>query len=55
MTACRAYLAEYSTSEGSVRFPSLSMLRSNQSCPEEPRRLEGEYGDFLAWAREYSV
>ena len=54
-TACRAYLATYSKSEGSVRFPSQSMLRSPQSCPEQSRRLEGDYGDFLTWAREYAV
>ena len=55
VTACRAYLATYSNSEGSVRFPSQSMLRTPQPCPEELRRLEGEFGDFLTWAREYSV
>ena len=55
VTACRAYLATYSRSEEGVRFPSRSMLRSSQSCPEESRRLEGEYGDFLTWATEYSV
>ena len=55
VTACRAYLATYSKSEGSVRFPSKSMLRTPQSCPEQSRRLEGEYGDFLSWAREYAV
>ena len=55
VTACRAYLATYSKSEGSVRFPSKSMLRTPQSCPEQSQRLEGEYGDFLTWAREYSV
>ena len=31
------------------------MLRTPQSCPEQSQRLEGEYGDFLTWAREYSV
>ena len=55
VTACRAYLATYSNSEGSMRFPSQSMLRTPQPCPEESRRLEGEFGDFLTWAREYSV
>ena len=55
VTACRAYLATYSKSEGSVRFPSQSMLRTPQSCPEQSRRLEGDYGDFLTWAREYAV
>ena len=55
VTACRAYLATYSNSEGSVRFPTQSMLRTPQPCPEELRRLEGEFGDFLTWAREYSV
>ena len=55
VTACRAYLATYSNSEGSVRFPSQSMLRTPQPCPEESRRLEGEFGDFLTWANEYTV
>ena len=55
VTACRAYLATYSKSEGSVHFPSQSMLPSPQSCPEQSRRLEGDYGDFLSWAKEYSV
>ena len=54
-TACRPYAAIYRLSEGSVRFPSTSMLRHEQLCPEESRRLEGEYTDFLTWAREYSV
>ena len=58
-TACRGYLATYgatySQSEGSVRFPSQTMLKSPQPCPEESRRLEGEFGDFLTWANEYSV
>ena len=31
------------------------MLRHEQLCPEESRRVEGEYTDFLTWAREYSV
>ena len=55
VTACRAYLATYSNSEGSVRFPSQSMLRTPRPCPEESRRLEGEFGDFLTWANEYSI
>ena len=58
-TACRGYLATYgatySQSEGSVRFPSQTMLKSPQPCPEESRRLEGEFGDFLTWANEYSI
>ena len=59
VTACRGFLATYgatySQSEGSVRFPSQSMLEFQQPCREESRRLEGEFGDFLTWAREYSV
>ena len=54
-TACRPYAAIYRLPEGSVRFPSTSMLPYEQLCPEESRRLEGEYTDFLTWAREYSV
>ena len=59
VTACRGFLATYgatySQSEGSVRFPSQSMLEFQQPCREESRRLEGEFGDFLTWANEYSV
>ena len=54
-TVCRPYAAIYRLSEGSVGFPSTSMLRHEQLCPEESRRVEGEYTDFLTWAREYSV
>ncbi len=55
VTACRPYLATYSQSERNVRFPSQTMLKSPQPCPKESRRLEGEFGDFLTWANEYSV
>ncbi len=54
-TACRAYLATYSKSEASLRFPSKSMLNGTQSCSDDARRLESEFGDFLTWAREYAV
>ena len=39
VTACRPYAAIYKLSEGSVRFPSKSMLRYEQSCPEESEGL----------------
>ncbi len=57
-TACRSYVAMYRASEGALGFPSQSMLsspRSWQSCTKYERTLEGEFGDFLTWAREYSV
>lgn len=54
-TACRGYLATYGLSEGSVRFPSKSMIRSHEPCEGEARMLEGEFGDFMTWAREYAV
>ncbi len=57
-TACRSYVATYRVSEGALRFPGKSMLSSPQSwqsCSENERTLEGEFGDFLTWAREYSV
>lgn len=57
-TACRGYVAMYRASEGALRFPSQSMLSSPQSwqsCAKNERTLEGEFGDFLTWAREYSV
>ena len=55
VTACRNYVATYRASEGNLLFPGKSMLRSTQSCGEDARILEGEFGDFLTWAREYSV
>ncbi len=54
-TACRRYVATYQASEGSLRFPGISMVGSPQSCGKDARILEGEFGDFLTWAREYSV
>ena len=58
VTACRSYVATYRGSEGALGIPGHGMLRSPQSwqsCSEESRRLESEFGDFLTWAREYSV
>ncbi len=54
-TACRPYLATYNRSEEGVRFPSKAMLERSHSCSDEARWLEGEFGDFLTWAREYAV
>ena len=54
-TACRSYVATYKASEGALRFPIKSMVRFPQSCGKDARILEGEFGDFLTWAREYSV
>ena len=54
-TACRGFFATYGLSEGSVRFPSKSMIRSHEPCEGEARMLEGEFGDFMTWAREYAV
>ena len=57
-TARRSYVATYRASEGALRFPGKSMLRSSQSWQslgEKARILEGEFTDFLTWAREYSV
>ena len=54
-TACRGFFATYGLSEGSVRFPSKSMIRSHEPCEGEARRLEGEFGDFMTWARDYAV
>ena len=54
-TACRSYVATYRASEGALRFPGTSMVRSQQSCEGNARALEAEFTDFLTWAREYSV
>lgn len=57
VTACRPYLATYLETyrgtEGSVRFPSRSMLRRTQPCTEGDRRTEGKLPSI--WAREYAV
>ncbi len=57
VTACRPYVATYLETyrgiEGSVRFPSRSMLRRTQPCTEGERRTEGEFPSI--WAREYAV
>ena len=56
VSACRPYAAFYSTSDGNMRFPAISMLRRDESsCPDESRSLQYDYTDFLTWAREYSV
>ncbi len=55
VTACRPYLATYLGTGGNVRFPSKSMLTSTHSCPDDARLMEGEFTDFLTWAREYAV
>ena len=54
-TACRSYVATYKASEGALRFLIISVVGSPQSCGKDARILEGEFGDFLTWAREYSV
>ena len=53
-TACRSYVATYQASEGFLRFPGISMVGSPQSCGKDARVLEGEFTDFLSWARGYS-
>ena len=54
-TACRPYLATYSATEDGVRFPSKSMLQRGSSCSDDMRMLEGEFGDFFTWAKEYAI
>ena len=46
VTSCRAYRASYSTSDGSINFPSTGMLSFTQSCSDDARRQEGEYTTF---------
>ena len=59
VAACRPYVASYRETyrgiEGSVRFPSTSMLRYTQPCAGGARRMEGEFTSFSGWAREYAV
>ncbi len=55
-TACRSYVATHRASEGALRFPGKGMLGSSrQPCTKNERTLEGEFTDFLTWAREYSI
>ncbi len=54
-TECRSYVATYRASERALRFPGKSMVGSPQSCEKNALIPEGEFGDFLTWAREYSV
>lgn len=55
-TACRPYLATYSSTDGAVQFPSQSMLERSiwQSCSDKDRMLEGEFTDFMG-STEYAV
>ena len=55
VTVCRGYVAAYSVSEGRIRFPSLGMTGSTESCANELMRVEGRYTDHFTWADEYSV
>ena len=58
VTACRSYVATYIASEGALDFTGTGMVGSPhswQSCAESAWTLEGEFTDFLTWAREYSV
>lgn len=54
-TACRSYIATYNTDDETIRFPSKSMLKRSQPCSDEERTLEGAFGDFQTWAREYAI
>ena len=55
VTVCRGYVAAYSVSEGRIRFPSLGMTGSTESCANELMRVEGRYTDHFTWVDEYSV
>ena len=55
VTACRGYVADYSASEGRIRFPALGMTGSTESCANEMFGVEGRYTDHFTWADEYSV
>ena len=55
VTACRGYVAEYKLSDGRIRFPSLGMTGSAESCAVELLLIEGDYTDHFTWADEYTV
>ncbi len=55
MTACRGYVADYSVSDGRVRFPALGMTGSTESCTNDLLWDEGEYTTHLSWTDDYSV
>ena len=55
VAACRGYVASYSASEGQIRFPSLGMTGSKESCARELFRYEGEYTTHFTWTDQYSV
>ncbi len=55
VTACRGYIAGYHVSAGRVDFPSLSMTETGASCPNETRRIEGEFTTDLSRSDDYSI
>ena len=55
VAACRGYVASYSVSEDRIRFPSLGMTGSKESCARELFRYEAEYTTHFTWTDEYSV
>ena len=55
VTACRGYVADYSASDGSLRFPTLAMTGPTEPCANELFRHEGEYTTHLSWADVHSV
>ena len=57
ITACRGYVASYRVSDGRLRFPSMSMTEYGwaESCAKVARMQEGQFGNDLSRAIEYSV
>ena len=55
VAACRGYVADYSVSDGYVRFPSLGMTGPTESCARELIIAEGDYTDHLTWTADYSM
>ncbi|MCY4654332.1 MAG: META domain-containing protein [Dehalococcoidia bacterium] len=57
VTACRGYVAGYSVSEESIRFPSQSMTETEVPCldVEALRRKEAEFTTDLSRTNEYSI
>ena len=57
ITACRGYVASYRVSDGRLGFSSMSMTEYGwaESCAKVARMQEGQFGNDLSRAIEYSV
>ena len=54
-TACWGYVAEYTVSGSSIRFPGMSLIGANRACPDELREMEKRHVNDLFWAGDFAV